>query len=450
MKALLALLLAGLVLSAQAADRLDAFGYAMPIETGAADALQRLEIPRAAYEGSVRPHLADLRVFNALGETVPHAFVPRAAPDAAQAKAVPLRFFPLHGSRDSSAQELVIVTERTANGSVVRVRSGQDGARRGAVVVGYLVDAGERKPALQTLELDWKPAGNGFSGSLRVEGSDDLSSWTTLVSAAPLLSLEFGGQRLEQKSVELHTARQRYLRLSWPAGQPPLALTALTGRPGTTQVEPSRRWKALDVTAGRKAGEYRFDLGGRLPLDRLRIGLPEANTLVAVEILSREREEDAWQVVARAVVYRLTRDGIETWSPPIAVHGSARYWMLRVDQKGGGIGAGLPKLEAGWVPEQLVFVARGTPPFQLAYGNAQAQAAAYPIDSVVPGWRSDEPLRAAQARVGEPRAMAGPSALHARPDYKTWMLWAALAAGVAILAWMAWQLSKQLKDGGTA
>jgi threonine/homoserine/homoserine lactone efflux protein len=30
------------------------------------------------------------------------------------------------------------------------------------------------------------------------------------------------------------------------------------------------------------------------------------------------------------------------------------------------------------------------------------------------------------------------------------MLWAALAAGVAILAWMAWQLARQMRGSGSA
>ena len=203
------------------------------------------------------------------------------------------------------------------------------------------------------------------------------------------------------------------------------------------------------MSAGKQPGEYEFGLAASLPLDRLRLDLPEPNTLVAIELLTRAREQDPWRSTARAVVYRLTRDGVEVTSPPVVVQGGAQHWLLRVDQKGGGIGAGQPGIQAGWLPQELVFIARGAPPFQLAYGNAQAQPGAYAIQTIVPGWRTDEALKAAPASTGAQSEVAGRAALRERADYKAWMLWGALAAGVAVLAWMAWQLARQLKDGGT-
>jgi len=53
------------------------FAYGIPLRTSGQDALQQLEVPRAVYEGVVRADLGDLRVFNAAGEVVPHAFRPR-------------------------------------------------------------------------------------------------------------------------------------------------------------------------------------------------------------------------------------------------------------------------------------------------------------------------------------------------------------------------------------
>jgi hypothetical protein len=212
------------------------------------------------------------------------------------------------------------------------------------------------------------------------------------------------------------------------------------------QIEPERRWKAVVGSAGEKPGEYLFDLGGRLPVDRLRIGLPQPNTLASVQVFARNRDDQPWQVISTGVLYRLQRDGREIANPDLAVAGSGwRFWLLRVDQKGGGIGQGEPTLQAGWVPQQLVFVARGNPPFQLTYGNAAAQPAAYPIATIVPGWRSAEELQAALATAGAQRELAGARALRAPIDYKTWTLWGSLALAVVVLAWMAWQLTRQMQ-----
>lgn len=431
--------------AAAAEPRPEQFAYAVPVQIDAAQALQRLEIPQSAYEGAARLDIGDLRVFNGAGEPVPYAFMPRSAPGTAAAALRPLKYFPLQGARGTTAGALEIHAQRSADGTVVRVIA-NDGPRKSArTLVGYLVDASALKQPLATIELDWRSAGD-LVGSLRVEGSDDLARWTTLAAAAPLVSLQFDGERLEQKSVELPSVRYKYLRLSWPAEQAPIELITLRGRPRDVQIEPERRWKAVVGSAGEKPGEYLFDLGGRLPVDRLRIGLPQPNTLASVQVFARNRDDQPWQVISTGVLYRLQRDGREIANPDLAVAGSGwRFWLLRVDQKGGGIGQGEPTLQAGWVPQQLVFVARGNPPFQLAYGNAAAQPAAYPIATIVPGWRSDEELQAALAAAGAQRELAGARALRAPIDYKTWTLWGSLALAVVVLAWMAWQLTRQMQ-----
>ena len=59
-------------------------------------------------------------------------------------------------------------------------------------------------------------------------------------------------------------------------------------------------------------------------------------------------------------------------------------------------------------------------------------------------------LNAAQASVGPQQDVAGAAALRERMDYKTWVLWGALGMGVALLAWMAWQLARQMGRGEAA
>ena len=96
-----------------------------------------------------------------------------------------------------------------------------------------------------------------------MEASDDLQHWHTLVSAAPLVSLEFGGHKLVQKTVDLPAAQYKYLRLTWPAGQEPIELTRLAVRPGDTLLEPARQWKQVPVRpAKRRANTASSPAGG--------------------------------------------------------------------------------------------------------------------------------------------------------------------------------------------
>lgn len=131
-------------------------------------------------------------------------------------------------------------------------------------------------------------------------------------------------------------------------------------------------------------------------------------------------------------------------SADLEVAGRGRkHWLLRVDPRGGGLGFTMPQLHVGWLPQQLVFIARGEGPFQLAYGKVGANSAELPIQTLVPGWRRDSQLRAASATAGAERVLSGARALKPATDYKTWALWGSLVAGVLVLAWMAWQLARQ-------
>jgi hypothetical protein len=230
-------------------------------------------------------------------------------------------------------------------------------------------------------------------------------------------------------------------------------LAGLAGEPGEAVVEAPRQWKQVAGSAvSDKAGEYAFDLGGQFPVDRLRLLLPQPNTVASVEVLSRARGNDPWQRVALSSVYRLGAADQEVvnpdlWSPRPVSH---RYWLLRVDQRGGGLGAGVPVLAAGWVPQRLVFTARGAAPFQLAYGSSSAGPAAYPIATLVPGYRAEDeeqgwrPLPIGRASSGSPHRLAGESATRVAIDWQRWTLWGSLLLGVALLAWMACGSARQL------
>lgn len=437
-------------LGASAQERADEFAYSVQLGLSGGNALYRLEVPVSVYEGATRADLGDVRVLNGRGEIVPHAWMPRPAPGIEPGAWVELPLFPLHGSADTPAEQLDVRAERSASGTIVRVISSTASKSAPApVLLGYLVDASAFKRPVHALDLDWREPGTGMSGSLRVEASDDLQHWRALASAAPLVSLEFGGHKLVQKTVDLPAAQYRYLRLTWPSGQRPIELTRLSARPADTLLEPARRWKGLAARAGDKPGEYVFEPGGRMPVDRVRVILPEINTLAPAQVLARNADDQPWQPVASGVLYRLLHDGREIVSTDLSSDGRGwQHWLLRVDARGGGLGTGVPQVEVGWVPRELVFVARGEGPFMLAYGNARAKSADLPVQTLVPGWRSDTELQAATATTGPQQALAGPRALQPVPDYKTWTLWASLGLGVLLLAWMAWVLAREMKGTG--
>ena len=110
------------------------------------------------------------------------------------------------------------------------------------------------------------------------------------------------------------------------------------------------------------------------------------------------------------------------------------------------MGGSVPTLAIGWLPETLVFPARGNPPFTLAVGQAHMPAAFLPIESLVPAYTTDRAPPLAEGRVLPP---ATGSAAPPRRDAPAWQdgrslgLWAVLVLGVAVLGWMAVRLLRE-------
>jgi len=431
---------------AGAAEGPQDFAFGMAIHADSNDALHEIEIPVAVYRGVMRSDLGDLRVFNGPGEVVPHALRPRVVITEQTEAVVRLPVFPLYGESMGKLQDLSVRVEKRADGTIIGIQSQAKGAARKSQLRGYLVDASTLKPAIHALKFDWKGDSASFVGKVKVDGSDDLAGWTNLADSAALARLTFDGHQVERDRVELRPAKFKYLRISWPENQPPLESLNVRAEPAAKLVPSPRIWQTVSASpvAG-KAGEYSYDLGGYFPVDRLRVELPQVNSLVQLQIHSRAQPNDPWRLSLSAVAYRLRDRDTEVTSPEIAVTtNSRRYWLLRVDQKGGGVGSGVPAIQIGWVAQKLVFAARGAGPFQLVYGSSGIKPAAFAIESLIPGYKTDAEFKVRPAALGEQITLAGSAQLRAPWNYQKIALWGSLIVGVGFLGWMALRLSRQI------
>jgi hypothetical protein len=418
------------------------FAYRIPLALTGEAAFHRVELPAPVHEGTVRGDLGDVRVFNGDGAPVAYAFLPRPAAERAVAGAVELPFFPLRV--DTARRDLgdvAISVRRDAAGTTVDLAT-RDGKSVAALrLVGYLVDASAQNEPLAALALPM-PAGANLTTRVRVDASDDLMTWRMLVTGAPLVELEYGGRRLSRDRVELPPIKARYLRASFEPGQPAAEVVNVRGEFADRAVEAPRSWRAAAGGAPH-TGE----------VDRLTLELPEQNTIAPTQILVRATPKEEWRPIASTVFYRLRQDGGDVTNPPLAVAGNEyRYWKVRIDPKAGGIGAKPPTLSAGGYPRVIVFAARGNPPFELAYGSARASSAALPIETLVPGYDRAKtvPASFALARAGAPNATPSSDALATPIDTKRWLLWGSLVLAAAVLGWMAWTLSKQMRTAAPA
>lgn len=448
---LLALLLAGRT-AAAAPERVPDFRHSAEIALEGRGAIYVLDLPEAAYAGMARRDLGDLRVLNGAGEIVPHALLRPAASESRPAAPLAVSFFPLYGTAGRALEDLALRVERKADGTVSAVVAPGGQRAAGRRLLGYVIDASAASAATRELRFDWPAGPEGTSVGLRVEASDDLKSWRPLASG-PLIVLRQGELLLERRAIELPPTRAKYFRVAWRPSDEELKLAGVAAVPVDATSERPRSWSRAIPAALAKPGEYLFELPASLPVDRLRFELPNENTVAAVTLAVQDRPNGPERALRSAVLYRMQERGEQLVNPDLEIAPTlAPRWVMRVDMRGGGLGGGMPALQAGWLPHRLVFVARGEPPFRAVFGNAEAKPVGFTVQSLVPNYAADKPLPALPAHLGavQTRELAEPTpadvlrGYYEQMDSKKMWLWGSLILAVLVIVGMAWRLARQM------
>jgi hypothetical protein len=425
------------------------FARTRNIEMTPGAALYRVDLPEAVYKGVAHDDLRDIRVFNGEDSVVPSSFQLKPSEEVHTTEEKALTFFPIKGdeTREYGSQSAVEVST-SGNQSVV-VRFGGSQTARKTVTRGYLVDLKNEESALRRLDLDWKGAAENSFFNIRVESSNDLQSWDTVVSSFTLARFKYGNEKLEQKAVDLPELRAKYLRVTWDK-RSPLDLQSLRGEFAQGKwIEPKRFTTKVGSTA-MDNGDYVFNKSP-VVADRIQVFLPVLNTVVRVEIDSKQDLEGAWSNRYRGILFRVQTAGGELASAPLKIDPvTHRYWRLRVVGKDASLGKTPPTFEFGWLAHQLFFLAQGAPPFKLAYGRREASTPDFGFYSLTGALanESGEIVPAAsslgeeivQAQIPQPLAES-----KAEPHpYKKYALWASLLTAILITTLMALRLMKDL------
>jgi hypothetical protein len=432
------------------------FAFGMEIDTAGDDGFYELTLPLAVYQGVTRKDLGDVRVFNRHGQVVPHALRrPQAAARPARTSTRLMPFFPVSGGAGQQSGDLTLHVQRDSQGTIIDVRAADPpdaGAEKRTIA--FLIDAGADPPPIDGLTLAWPDTGVDFLGRITVEASSDLTAWHPLATAT-VARLAFQGRRLEQSSIPFARHSPRYLRLTWPAEQPVLALSAVAAliQENGGAIEPARQWvTAQGFAAADTPGRFSYDLPGFMPVDRVRIRPAAGNFLADARLLAADAPTASLQEQWQGLVYHIRMDGQTLASLDITVRPeSHRFWQLALAGDETAAGAAAPVMEFGWLPDQLIFLAQGPGPYQLAYGSATTAPAAFPLAELLgrASLAKGEPIVPRSIAAGAPHPLGGEEKL--RPPrtlpWKKYLLWAALFAGVLMVGGMSVLLYRQLRAG---
>ena len=446
MKRFVATLMLGALSSWAAADT-DHFAQRFALDLGGNAAYYTLTLPDTVYAASQRTDLGDVRVFNGAGEPVPYSLDGRrAAAPAPTLRAV--KWFALP-TPDAAAPSAALGVTIASDGSL-RAAPAAKAAGAAAGTQADLIDLGRLDGSADALQVHL--GNDSYQGRVSVDASANLRDWQALPDAQ-LLKVGHGGDTLTQERIALDGLRVRYVRLHWLDRAPQIASIDVEVQPGdtaaTANASAPRQWReGVAATPGAAAGEYLFDTGGAYPVDRLRLNLPQPNTVARVSIYSRPDAQTPWRELTQATLYRLHGASGEQMNPPLEVEpDSDREWRVSVDMRNGGLGAGALTVAVGWRPAVLTFVARGEAPFTLGVGNGALTSVAAKREDIV----IDESSSTASARVGAalpalPQDAPAPPAAD-RDAKRRYVLWAALILAVGSLGAMAWRLARGASRG---
>ncbi len=435
-----------------AAPRTDDYVRGIDINSYESRPLVEILLPDEVYQGVTRADLGDVRVFNADGVAVPHAFCasPVAAEPVVSSESLPV--FDLQAGMPATTTGTTHVEVATASGTQVRIQEGEPAAADlpRTRTWAHVIDARGVDDALRSIEFDWVSPDGASQASVRIEASDDLDRWRTVVSTSTLLRVMREGQQLQRKSVPLVEQRYTFLRVVRTDGGPPLQIAQVTAERVARAAEIEPVWFTANPQGPVDAAHLRFDAARLAPIAYARLALPVPNTSVRVRIQSRPDEQAQWRERWSGESYLILKDGERRVSPPAGIDGGRdRYWQVTDTGSSQALNPGTG-LELGYRPARLRFLAQGEGPYVLAFGSRRADTApAASCDRLLSDVRSEElDQLIGTAIVGTSRTLGGDTALKPLPKQtpaRLIVLWGVLIVGVVLLVAMAVALLKRVR-----
>lgn len=438
------------------------FAVRLPLTT-TGDGLHVMELPEAVYRAAQARDLADLRIFNALDQPLPIAFIPPPAPVAPTPIALDLRLSRLPAeteARESLLRAFALRVERDRERAVVEIGPLPPAATAAATPAlgGYLIDARPLKDLKGQLVLAFASTADDYASRVEIRGSDDLVFWRPLASG-PLTRSRSLGEIIERNHFVINRP-PAFLRVAWTSKDAPDIERAQFLEDVPASVTLPRAQLAATLSDDRRT--LYVDVPEALPITRVLVRVPELNRVVRAQVYRHDaapsprvrrihvgprRVEERWQPIGSVEAFRVLRDGVEIEGVPLAI--PVRTDRLRFDFSAPLDGAP-PSIEAEWRPGRVIFAARAPAPYVLAVGrldtplgpglDARSVLAAddpagvrLPIATVEVGSAVTAQQQRAQRIASEAR-------------WSRYLLWAVLILAVCGLAWMAWRMSIQLRQ----
>ena len=426
------------------------YASGISIQAPSSQPLIEAVLPEEVYRTVTRDDLGDLRVFNAEGMAVPHAFCAAPQTEDPEVTEESLPVFVLRGRKPDYTGGARVEVETSA-GTRVGVKDSSAPESETANRLIHIIDAREANE-LRAIRFDWSSPDGVSEVKVRIEASEDLDRWQTIVPASTLLLAQQGDQELRRERIQLPRRTYEYLRVQRVDGGPPLAIKSVLAEQVGAAAEIEPVWFVANHLQSNEADAMAFDAAHVAPVTYARFRLPRENSSVGITIQSRKDEESPWRTRWSGESYIVVTETNRRESPPARFAATTdRLWRVQI-QNDAQLYQGAT-LELGYYPTRVRFLAQGAGPFTVAFGSRRAEPAhAARCDGLLAD--VSEADRERMVAVGYAEAvvsLGGNQVLQPLPKktpVKVVILWGVLVVGVALLVGMALSLIQRVRKPG--
>lgn len=407
--------------------------------------LYQLTLPEQVYRRVAHADLRDVRVFNADGQSVPHLIkVPEAQPHVEEQQ-IELPLFPLDTDATASSTNWHLKIE--VDGSLVSYDNTRATTETRAPT-SWIIDLSKLDKPLNALSFRFRADSDSFVQKVQISESENLHEWHVLTEST-LASMTFVNRQLTQDRVTLSRRNNdNYLRITAIDPVSGFVIEQVSGTLRTEQQTPTKQHFVLNAASSPQPDRIDFDLGGSFRITGLTLQLPVPNSLFQVSLYSRQSPHIDWQFRQEGTTYRLVLNDEQITDNGFALNHNDRYWQAHFTTSAIVQGQ-TPTLRVTWQPDELFFVAQGSAPFTLAYGNSQLTSQQPAVHALLNHLDADQQSSLiGRAQVGQIQTFQGSRALEKKPEipWTRWLLWSLLAMGVLVAGRMAWRLKGEMLD----
>ncbi len=272
-----------------------------------------------------------------------------------------------------------------------------------------------------------------------------------------LARLQYGDQWIKKDTIPLSDERGKYLRLTWPVGTESINVKDISAIYADPFSKENRYWvdligKRNFDTEDETTVVYEYKHDAFMEVNALQVQFAQQNTIIKANIKSKAEENQKWRFQSREGSYYKFATNDTVFENPIAQIPSTRdaLWRMEIVEGGWENSQNAPSLQLGWIPHEVYFVARGEPPYILAFGNARLpqkykKYSKGLLDNAIANEKMGIIHHASPDRK---IVLGGPEMLVPLPPalpWKKWVLWGILGVGVLVIARMAVILHRQMK-----